>query len=98
MNTPVNLGHHFAVRYHNKVMLSVFDSARLYHLDPQRQEDLEKDWSHIAWIRFSDQIKEMSADQIAHKFTEYGDFNIFKDDYNSCYIEFYYFDPATVQP
>ena len=76
-------------------MLAVYDNARLYHLDPSRQEDVEKDWSNIAWIQFEEAVsKNLSADQIAQKFTEYGDFNIYKDHHNSCYIEFYYFDPA----
>jgi hypothetical protein len=78
-------------------MLAIFDSARLYHLDPMRQEDVEKDWSSIAWIKFDDSVKTLSADQIAHKFTEFGDFNIYKDHHDSCYIEFYYYDPAKVK-
>jgi hypothetical protein len=32
------------------------------------------------------------ATDIGRKFDEFGDFNIYKDSQNSCYIEFYYFD------
>lgn len=48
--TPANLESEFAKKYHNKVMFNQFDSCRVYHLDPQRQEDIAKDWSNVAWI------------------------------------------------
>ena len=37
----------------------------------------------------------MKADLIATKFTDFGDFNIFKDHQDSCYIEFYFFDTSS---
>lgn len=75
-------------------MLSVFDNARLYHLDPNRQEEKEKDWSNIAHLQFQDT---QQLELIAEKFTDFGDFNLFKDDRNTCYIEFYTYDPDTVK-
>ena len=50
MWTPANLQSEFAVKYHNKVMFNQFDSCRVYHLDPSRQEDQAKDWSSVAWV------------------------------------------------
>ena len=34
--------------------------------------------------------------EIASKFTDFGDFNIVKDSGNSCYLEFYFIEPKKV--
>lgn len=48
--TPVDLNCNFSKRFHNKVMFNQWDNGRCYHLDPNRQEDVPKDFSNVCWI------------------------------------------------
>ena len=39
----------------------------------------------------------LQADEVAKKFSDFGDFNIFKDSQTSCYVEFFYIDESKVK-
>eukprot|EP00347_Sterkiella_histriomuscorum_P019713 403340574 len=95
--TPIDFNCNFAIKYLNKVMFNQFDSGRLYHLDPARQEDVAKDWSNVAWIQVEPELEDMRADQLSHKLGQYGDFAIVRDSKNSFYLEFFYLEPNMVQ-
>ena len=43
-------------------MFNQFDSGRYYHLDPERQEDVAKDWSNVAWVEIEPELHEQRAD------------------------------------
>jgi len=77
-------------------MLNPYDGPRVYYFNPEvSQEENDKDWSKISWIQFHPSVVDkVPADKIAEFFLTYGDFNVFKDSSRSCYLEFYYFDPA----
>jgi len=77
-------------------MFNQFDSCRVYHLDPQRQEDQAKDWSSVAWVQLAPHYHHLRADQLSHLFTKFGDFSIFKDSLTSFYLEFYYIEESKV--
>jgi hypothetical protein len=76
-------------------MMSIYD-FRLFHLDPQNKDPKPKEWDNIAWIELDYVTSEKPINQIAEIFSEFGDFNIFKETKNSCYLEFYYFEPTKV--
>lgn len=94
----LNLGHAFAQKFHNKVMLSQY-TKEYYILDPSKQsEETEKDFSNIVWIEFDESAaaKGANVDVLASLLSDFGDFNVFKDTHNSIYLEFFYFEPEAV--
>ena len=92
----VNLRHEFAVKHHNKIMLSQY--AKLYfNFDPSQTDEPtlgDKDPSMTVWVQVETQDE--AADKSAHLFTEYGDFNLYKDSTTSFFMEFYYMEPTKV--
>ena len=93
----LNFSHPHALKHYNKVMLSQFTS-QYYILDPSRQdEDTERDFAMIVWVQMEqDCTNDRMADEMAHKLSDFGDFNVFKDSQNSLYLEFYHIEPAVV--
>lgn len=62
-------------------MMSIY-AMEFYNLDPNKQSEDgaegEKDYSKIVWVQMEDGIEE-TADKLAHRMSEFGDFNVFKD-------------------
>ena len=78
-------------------MFNQFDWCKVYHFDPNRQEDVAKEFQNVAWFLLADDENgDLRADQLAERFTDYGDYNLTKDSKNSCYIEFYYYEPTKI--
>ena len=75
--------------------MSVF-AMEFFNLDPRSQEDPEKDYSKIIWVQSTEEVGSLPADKLAHRFNDFGDFNIFKDSQSSFYMEFYFIEPDTV--
>ena len=96
--TPrIRYDHSFIQKYLNKVMLSSY-TMEFYNLDPTKQgedEAAEKDYSKIVWVQMDDSIDE-TADKLAQRMTEFGDFNVFKDSQASLFMEFYFIEPDVV--
>lgn len=78
-------------------MLSQY-TQQYYILDPKRQdEDSEKDYSMIIWIQMNEQVADgKMADELSNMFSDFGDFNLYKDSQSSFYIEFYYIEPKFI--
>ena len=71
-----------------------------YNLDPNKQQEEEeaaadKDYSKIIWVQMDDSIEE-TADKLAQRLSELGDFNIFKDSQTTFFMEFYFMEPDAV--
>lgn len=98
--TPkLNYDHSYMAKYLNKVMLSPY-TMEFYNLDPTKQggEDgstEEKDYTNIIWVQMEDGIDE-TADKLAQRMSEFGDFNVFKDSQTTFFMEFYFLEPDVV--
>lgn len=51
----------------------------------------------IAWVQMDEAASTgLSAGDLAHLFSEFGDFNVYKDSQSSFFMEFYYLEPSIV--
>ena len=69
-----------------------------YNLDPNKQgeeDGAEKDYSKIVWVQMDESIDE-TADKLAKRMNEFGDFNVFKDSQSTFFMEFYFIEPDVV--
>jgi hypothetical protein len=88
------MGHSYVKQYHNKVMQSTF-ASQYFILDPTLQgEEVKKDSSMVVWVQM-DKDGQM-IDEMARNFSEFGDYNTFKDSQSSFFLEFYYIEPKVV--
>ena len=89
----------YAKKYLNKVMLNQYDGGRMFSLDPEVHASTnDKNFGDTAWLSFEKSIEQIGGiEQLAKLFEEYGDFNTFKDSDNSCFIEFFIYEPSKVQ-
>ena len=97
MTAKIKYEHPFISKYLNKVMLSSY-TMEFYNLDPSKQleeEMPEKDYSNIVWVQMEDSVDE-TADKLAHRMSEFGDFNVFKDSQSTFFMEFYFIEPDVV--
>ena len=101
-NTEINVDHHFYKTWKNKVMLNQFINCACFHMDPEKQDqsaiEIEERNKEIIHIVFEDgYAEELSAENIAHFFGEFGDFQIYKDTRNSAILNFYYIDKTKLK-
>ncbi|TNV81953.1 hypothetical protein FGO68_gene6872 [Halteria grandinella] len=90
----LNMGHSFVQMYHNKVIQSPF-AQQYFILDPALQdEETQRDVSMIVWVQLAEEG--LMIDEMAKAFTEFGDYNTFKDSQSSFFLEFYYLEPKLV--
>jgi len=85
------------------MQLDCFASDRVYNFDAQAHDNYlkrlesEPEFPNTVHLVFKDDfVKDLSAETIGHLFGDYGDFQICKDSYNSCYFEAIYFNTQKV--
>jgi hypothetical protein len=84
-DTQIDLSHQFPKSYVNKVMMNQFDNCCCFGLDPKKPDKasiqaLEKH-TEIVWVLFRDdfEVADLSAETMAHMFSNFGDFHAYKD-------------------
>lgn len=101
-NTQVIYDHHFPKCLTNKVMMNQFDNCSCFHLNPDKPcvfaaltKEKQKD---LIWIKFKEtfNVDDLSAETIAQMFSNFGDYQVYKDTQKSCIINFFYYDVKVV--
>lgn len=93
--TRLNYEHAFAAQYFNKVMLNPY-TMEFYGMDPSKQVAEDKDYSKVVLLHMQDGVANEMIDKFSSRFSEFGDFNIYKDSQNSFIMEFYFLEPTTI--
>ena len=83
-------------------MLNQFANCACFHMDPLKPDkaalEIEEKNKEIIHIIFEDGFAEdLSAENIAHFFGEFGDFQVYKDTKNSVIVNFYYIDKTKLK-
>merc|ERR1712166_776828 len=99
--TPVNLEHQFFRTNRNKVMMNQYNGCACYHMDPEKPDraalDLEERNQDILHLQFQEgKCSNLTAQNLAYVFSDFGDFHVFKDTKDSAILNFYYMDQQVI--
>ena len=97
--TPLNLEHRFFRENKNKVMMFQYavSGPACYHMDPEKPDrgalDLEEQNKDVLHVQFQEgKCSDLTAQNIAYMFSDFGDFHVVKDTKDSAILNFYYMD------